>query len=225
MDTLKYGLVYGTKWTMSSASVYYQDVQGRDTAVNQYSVNVSNGKYSLQTKYRYVRNTTGDCIRFETLRFDFVLGDWAVISADDYEVNGAVKRENILIDSDSYVAGLFENTLTRNTVSKTQSGTLSPQTRSTYYYDSALPNGLKPMNSQDLKIYPNPSTSQIHLNIDEFPTAKTWILHDLHGKKYISQTITGNAEMDVISLSSGLYVLKLLDANGRALGMAKFIKE
>lgn len=71
---------------------------------------------------------------------------------------------------------------------------------------------------QDFKIYPNPTNSII--NIVTTSNIKTIVVYNLLGKKiveYKSETI------DVADLSSGVYLLKIVDTNNTSL-VKKFVK-
>lgn len=225
LDSSRYGIFYGSTWVAMSAQVSYQDANGRDTASNQYSINVNNGNYSLQMKYRYLRNTTGDCIRSETKKFDFLLGEWVVISAFDFEVNGLVKWKNVLFDEEFFGYGYFENTLTRTLAYITQTGGLSPSTRSTYYYDSQLPNSVVNPENVRLRIFPNPCGHTFQLELEQFQEASSLMIYDLQGRLLINKSIQQNTQIDVSELVSGMYMLQLLDDTGKPLGRAKFVKE
>ncbi|QMU63492.1 MAG: T9SS type A sorting domain-containing protein [Flavobacteriaceae bacterium] len=77
--------------------------------------------------------------------------------------------------------------------------------------------------SQNLILYPNPSNELIH--IESNSTIKTAIVYDLNGrvvKKVSSDTIN---EINISELSTGIYLLKLFDANAMVMSAKKVIKQ
>jgi hypothetical protein len=71
--------------------------------------------------------------------------------------------------------------------------------------------------NNDVIIYPNPSSSIIHIK-NSFKTAK---IFDLKGQL---QLISSGNDLDVSELNRGVYLLELFDHHGKAIGVTKMIK-
>ncbi|MBP0902337.1 T9SS type A sorting domain-containing protein [Mariniflexile gromovii] len=69
-----------------------------------------------------------------------------------------------------------------------------------------------------IKTYPNPSTGYISLS--GLMETKNYIIYNMTGKELVRGSISYNNKIDIRSLNSGLYLLKLDDFE-----MIKFIKE
>jgi len=71
-------------------------------------------------------------------------------------------------------------------------------------------------NSQQIKIYPNPASTQISISLPEATSAQIEI-YDMLGNKVIEQktNVTILANIDVSALSSGNYFLRVIDHNGQ----------
>ncbi|HSF89929.1 MAG TPA: T9SS type A sorting domain-containing protein, partial [Saprospiraceae bacterium] len=77
--------------------------------------------------------------------------------------------------------------------------------------------GTRPAPSQnEITLYPNPSSGQIHVRLDSFtPGNATIIIRDLQGN-LIEENMClfdGHVEISTQSLPSGLYLLTLINAN------------
>ncbi len=79
---------------------------------------------------------------------------------------------------------------------------------------------------QALKIYPNPANSSLNV---EFPVfgieEKTLQIFDLSGKKKFEEKFSSfQAVLDISDLSSGLYLVKLFDQQGKLISTKKLVK-
>jgi hypothetical protein len=70
--------------------------------------------------------------------------------------------------------------------------------------------GLHNQTTASINIYPNPATDFIQVKGIE-GQAKLKIT-DLTGKIYVNQTVTGNSQLDVRKLKSGLYIVSITSA-------------
>jgi hypothetical protein len=77
--------------------------------------------------------------------------------------------------------------------------------------------------SNSLQIYPNPTFSKITVVISETPATGQLSILNLNGEELLRQnTITSKNIVDVSSLASGVYLVKL--TNERTVHVGKFIK-
>ena len=72
--------------------------------------------------------------------------------------------------------------------------------------------------NNDVIIYPNPSSSIIHIK-NSFKTAK---IFDLSGKLRLISSLNN---LDISELNRGVYLLELFDNHGKAIGVTKIIKD
>ena len=65
-------------------------------------------------------------------------------------------------------------------------------------------------------VFPNPTNSILHVQLEEFVSNGTLTLFDMNGKVVLSQTVSGvSAQINMSALSTGNYVLRLVE-NGKA---------
>jgi len=77
-----------------------------------------------------------------------------------------------------------------------------------------------------LKVWPNPANALI--NLEFTVNAHSVELIDLYGKTVLSKPVTGNQylfELKIGDLAPGIYVVQLLDFNGRRLAQTKVVKQ
>jgi hypothetical protein len=77
--------------------------------------------------------------------------------------------------------------------------------------------------SNVINLYPNPTTAQLTL---EMPTNTDGILtiSSLNGQELVKQEVANTkTQLDVSKLQSGIYFVKVVNANG--VGVKKFVKE
>ena len=76
-----------------------------------------------------------------------------------------------------------------------------------------------------LKVYPNPATSTLYVELENYVNNGTLTLFDMSGKVVLSQTFNGNsAQINMSALSAGNYILRLVE-NGTASAGVQVIKQ
>ena len=76
----------------------------------------------------------------------------------------------------------------------------------------------------DIKIYPNPSSTEINVELSSDIKISKWNIFDIQGNKIISGTRENVNKIDVSPLKSGLYYLEVIDDKGRSV-VGKFVVE
>ena len=80
--------------------------------------------------------------------------------------------------------------------------------------------GVKQINATDVRIYPNPANSVVHI---ESPVSVRAVITAVEGKILLEQA---NArDVDISGLANGLYLMMIYDADGNQLMVEKLIKE
>ena len=79
-------------------------------------------------------------------------------------------------------------------------------------------------NTQSTKCYPNPASTTLFIETSDYKNT-TATVYNLSGQKVMTSVLRGNTtEMNIASLPSGLYLVRLLD-NGNTVYETKVIKE
>ena len=76
----------------------------------------------------------------------------------------------------------------------------------------------------DIKIYPNPSSTEINVELSSDIKILKWNIFDIPGSKILSGTIENINKIDISTLKSGLYYLEVIDDKGRSV-VGKFVVE
>ncbi|WP_109853465.1 T9SS type A sorting domain-containing protein [Aquimarina sp. AU58] len=63
-------------------------------------------------------------------------------------------------------------------------------------------------------IYPNPTASSVNINLPPATKSVKVMLFDLNGRLFVERTIDNSTSIDMSHLTSGLYIIHLLDDNG-----------
>ena len=75
---------------------------------------------------------------------------------------------------------------------------------------------------QTFEVYPNPTKGELH--IEGQYTINSAVIYNLVGAKVLSTDLANNnAELDVSSLSTGIYLTHIMHEQGS--GFVKFVKE
>lgn len=94
---------------------------------------------------------------------------------------------------------------------------------STYHWTRKYTVGIADKDYTDLKIYPNPFTDKLYLNIDTYkPTEIT--LYDITSKKLLQETFTRSTSLNTEKLAVGIYIYELRNEKG-IIRKGKIIKE
>jgi hypothetical protein len=80
--------------------------------------------------------------------------------------------------------------------------------------------------AQKVSIYPNPAHTTLNVNTNGIAAGSLVRLYDLTGKMVATQQVKGvNTQVNVSTLKSGVYFVRLEDATGRIVYNNKFVKE
>ncbi len=72
-----------------------------------------------------------------------------------------------------------------------------------------------PVTDKQLYVFPNPATTQITVHLNGKNTMQAYQFFDFSGKQHAQGTVTGKRDqIDVSALSSGLYILRVMTAQG-----------
>jgi len=86
-------------------------------------------------------------------------------------------------------------------------------------------------NSPKLSIYPNPANNFVNLKLSNYSSSKTTIqIYNLEGKKILDkkhefQTSLKSVTIDIQSISSGIYIVQMLDSNLKIVANKRLIIE
>ena len=84
--------------------------------------------------------------------------------------------------------------------------------RETYFYSEKAISGVPENHDSPIKIYPNPANDYITVETDIFGTSKLE-LFDIQGSKVFSLDISGNKQISVSQLKTGLYFYRVTSNN------------
>lgn len=112
------------------------------------------------------------------------------------------------------------------TVNMVQPGTVSGATE-TYIITKANlgVNGLN--NDDNISLYPNPATSNINVVYGQNAGVKNIAVYNIIGRvmTFYKVTNNGSANLDISNIPSGIYFIRLLDANGNTIATRKFTRQ
>jgi len=89
--------------------------------------------------------------------------------------------------------------------------------------------GIEDLELLDLKLYPNPASENLIIELPENGIAAHYLIHDLEGKQVMHTGKLANGiselELDVSQYVRGIYILKLISEQGEVLGGQRFLRE
>jgi Metallo-peptidase family M12B Reprolysin-like/Secretion system C-terminal sorting domain/Bacterial pre-peptidase C-terminal domain/Fibronectin type III domain len=175
--------------------------------------------------YKFVITTGGTAtITLTTLPFDYDVKLFSSNGTTQLAISqaGSTTSESI---SRTYTAGTYyiqvygyngANSATSCYTLKVALGTASRQEE----WDGLVNNQPK------FSIYPNPTSDKVNINITGVKDRATAQVFDLTGKVVRQENITnGNNAINVQTLHSGVYFVKVVDTNGITIYKEKFVKE
>lgn len=78
--------------------------------------------------------------------------------------------------------------------------------------------------SAAFKVYPNPTEGMLTISVNDNLDSPQVVVNDLSGKVLLTQTIAHQEQIDLSSLSNGIYMVSILVAN-EVIGVQRIIKE
>lgn len=104
----------------------------------------------------------------------------------------------------------------------------SVHTDTAYFLVQKTPTGISTASIVDnkMKVYPNPSSTQVQIQIDELANVSDIYLYDLSGRRLLSMPVAaGTTTLDISALAAGQYVLQAVNGEGRILGLSRLVKQ
>jgi hypothetical protein len=75
----------------------------------------------------------------------------------------------------------------------------------------------------EVSLYPNPAHGTLNVNFDDDAGVKNIAVYNLIGKEVANYKVNGSsAQLDIDNIPAGIYLLRLLDAQGHVLATRKF---
>lgn len=101
-------------------------------------------------------------------------------------------------------------------------------TDTAYFLVQKTPLGISTANLTDnqLNIYPNPATAQVHIQVEGDAAVHEVILMDIVGRQIADIKIQGSStSFDVSKLAPGQYIFQAVDEVGTIVGLRRFVKQ
>lgn len=182
VDTLfYYSFPNGIK-TLFAAAAYTTDGQGRITEFEQLTWIQSLNRYSVSYVGQFDYSAKGNLIENRRLDFDQVDQKWVTTNATMYEVNESIGLGDVAVMEDYYKERTFYNPLLKIESATMQNGALTTTERSNFYY-STIANGVDPIQKEAFDVFPNPTSSCIHLQMNIPIELEAVEMYSLDGKK------------------------------------------
>lgn len=113
------------------------------------------------------------------------------------------------------------------TVSMNQQGALGASKTETYVITKGNLGVNNVNNDDNISLYPNPATSNINVVYGQNAGVKNIAVYNIIGKvmTFYKVTNNGSANLDISNIPSGVYFIRLLDANGGTVATRKFTRQ
>jgi len=80
--------------------------------------------------------------------------------------------------------------------------------------------------SDDISLYPNPATNNLNILYNENTGIKVAVVYNMIGKAMVVNKVSGNsASINIESVPSGIYLIRLFNADGNVVATRKFTKQ
>jgi hypothetical protein len=229
-----------------SASAQFATSTGKDSAVGYYD-----GSAQLNV-HNDVRSTTGNPVflKWHVVNSNFGPG-WEMVGSGFCDnvlcYTAFSSTSNLFTDhtvqkSDAYGATYadFKMVFQTNTTTPPSGGssawvqiyaqdTVSGSSRTLTYVAYATPTGVTTINSSDdVVLYPNPAKEAVNVIYDSRAGVKTIAVYNLIGKMVspvYKPSSNSSAKIDVNDMPSGVYFIRLMDAQGRVVATRRFVHQ
>lgn len=78
------------------------------------------------------------------------------------------------------------------------------------------------INTKDIKVFPNPAKNLVNFQVDGLENGNV-VISSITGQVVVNTTISGTAKVDVSNLNNGVYIYKVVDANGEVVKTNKLV--
>lgn len=78
------------------------------------------------------------------------------------------------------------------------------------------------INTKDIKVFPNPAKNLVNFQVDGLENGNI-VISSITGQVVVNTTISGTEKVDVSNLNNGVYIYKVVDANGEVVKTNKLV--
>ena len=207
----------GTDWINSSTDSSVYDSYGNQILYAYYAWDTNNtdwvNKFREETEYDANGNLLMD------IYFGFDENDNWVGGKDEFEYDMSYSKTDLI-----FPYGFEMNNKRTGAIYSGWDGTgwVKMENKEIYYWGEPKVAGIAEAgtNNASVKIYPNPVSSQLHINLNAEESAD-YAIYTITGQMITSGKLQNTSIIDVESLSNGMYYLKISGKENRTLKIIK----
>ena len=191
--------------------VYSYDVSDRLISASSKELNSSNvWEDYFRSEQSYDEN--GDLFQGSRYSAKDTAGNWSVIYKSDYTFNTQFSYSDLFIPSDFFGEDGYIHMPMVILVSNWDDSLKlwNPSYRDRYSYSGWSGNGVQEAKLSGMRIYPNPVAGLLFVETDNASDPSMFELHDMQGRKVISESLTGlQNQIPVNGLPGGIYIYRV----------------
>jgi hypothetical protein len=210
-------------WQEASRTTYNVNQDGRVTEKIEAELNGSTWDSTALSKYGYDANGNPNVEEYS----DWDNGQWVSNSRFEYTYDAVEKVNPITLQLDIYVPDydyyIVNLPLEEFDYISDGSGGWDKDYHEVYHYSDGGNASINTLSSENIRVFPNPSTGQIRLAVTANQSPREVAIRDLTGALVFRSEVNGRNTIDVSHLTTGMYIVEVHTAQGAY--KTKLIKE
>ncbi len=216
-ETISYAWMENNgQWVNSYQWVYTYDENGNETSYSYYAWNDTTAKWKGSEKYEYTYDANGNITTFLSYEWDENANQWVNFWKAEYTYNLAYALDELLLPPFDFYTLFGLNVIANmpvDYISYYFADNIWYEYGKTTYYYSEVSTGVWKIPEPGIKVFPNPATDYIVLDIDNISPSALIEMFNIQGKKVLHQVVNGK-NISVGQLTEGFYTYKIND-NGK----------
>jgi len=188
----------------SSKYEYFYDDNGIRSKYNYYTWNTLSSSFELNSKTDFSSLNNGNLVI--STNTSFRQDNWTNFSKNEKEYNNVYTKEQLFYPSQ--YEGFFDHMFLSDTQFKWD-GTWKKTNQTRYYFSKADFTAVINNEQTILKVYPNPASDLITVQLFNSDKSGTIELFDNTGKKVISEIVRNTKQLDINHIPPGLYIYRI----------------
>ena len=202
------------QWVASYKNDYVYNQTGDIIQYISSNWNISFNQWVMNGKTEYVYDSNGNMIQELDFSWNSTIGQWNNNYKSELSYNNNFTYNQLLLplayNEEPDIEIYFNNMLTEyRAFNMNNNGFWENNGIQNFYYSQQNVNALNSIEKSEIKIYPNPASTYLTINLTNNSSQTEFELFNIQGERLISKTIGKKETINIEHLSNGFYLYSL----------------
>jgi hypothetical protein len=208
-------------WRLSAKDEHFYNSEGLATT-SVTSFRLADATWECFWKLEYTYDSYGNRTSYTIVPWDNHTSQFTIEAKQEFIFDYNTGISELILPPDSWLSGDVGKGMFHKPVSSVgygfQNGAWVPEMRATFHYTRVTGTGPELQPNGTVKVYPNPATGIIQVELKEASDSGTIEIFDISGRRIVFADFTGRTSLDISGKASGLLSYVIVTGNYRQTG-------